>query len=375
MAINYHPFCKTEIEFCTSPKILKLCEILSNENIILVMSKHAAKRLCMNEFIKRIQIKNTLLWIDETVSYPTQQTLAAGLEKTKGFDANTIIAIGGGSSIDFAKGLKAFYKIKPDDSAENITQYLETGKIAAKSDIRLIAVPTTAGTGSELTQWATIWDYKKKRKYSIDHPTLSPDMAFIIPELTLTADENLTISTALDALSHAIEAYWSKKTTPLVRGLASEAIRITVDTLPKTITELANLHWREKLCLASVLSGLAFSATRTTACHSVSYPLTMDFHIPHGIAVAITLEKVASYNSGSYPDEKEMMDIFGKYHGIGGFLKTICSHRVSLHLRDYHVREKDIPYIAEKSFTLGRMDNNPVSMTKEDLKKILFDIL
>lgn len=339
------------------------------------MSKHAAKRLCMNEFIKRIQIKNTLLWIDETVSYPTQQTLAAGLEKTKGFDANTIIAIGGGSSIDFAKGLKAFYKIKPDDSAENITQYLETGKIAAKSDIRLIAVPTTAGTGSELTQWATIWDYKKKRKYSIDHPTLSPDMAFIIPELTLTADENLTISTALDALSHAIEAYWSKKTTPLVRGLASEAIRITVDTLPKTITELANLHWREKLCLASVLSGLAFSATRTTACHSVSYPLTMDFHIPHGIAVAITLEKVASYNSGSYPDEKEMMDIFGKYHGIGGFLKTICSHRVSLHLRDYHVREKDIPYIAEKSFTLGRMDNNPVSMTKEDLKKILFDIL
>lgn len=339
------------------------------------MSKHAAKRLCMNEFIKRIQIKNTLLWIDETVSYPTQQTLAAGLEKTKGFDANTIIAIGGGSSIDFAKGLKAFYKIKPDDSAENITQYLETGKIAAKSDIRLIAVPTTAGTGSELTQWATIWDYKKKRKYSIDHPTLSPDMAFIIPELTLTADENLTISTALDALSHAIEAYWSKKTTPLVRGLASEAIRITVDTLPKTITELANLHWREKLCLASVLSGLAFSATRTTACHSVSYPLTMDFHIPHGIAVAITLEKVASYNSGSYPDEKEMMDIFGKYHGIGGFLKTICSHGVSLHLRDYHVREKDIPYIAEKSFTLGRMDNNPVSMTKEDLKKILFDIL
>lgn len=375
MIINYQDFCRTGIEFCHSDVLKKLYIDTSGQNVVFIMSGSAAKRFLWEDAIKEWQKRGRLLWISDSVSYPTQETLLMGMEKIKGFDADVIIAAGGGSSIDFAKGMKAFYGIREDCTVEAITECLTAKKVAmGEKNIRLIAIPTTAGTGAELTQWATIWDVRKKCKYSIDHPALKPDKAIIIPELTVMADEKLTISTGLDALAHAVEAYWSKKTNPLIRSLASEAVREMASYLPGLLKEPENLYYREKQCTASVLSGLAFSMTRTTACHSISYPLTMNYGIPHGIAAAMTLEKVAERNSGYYQEETALMDLFQSFGNIGNFLQEICSGRVSLYLKDYGIEKRDISLIVQKAFTLGRMDNNPKELCSEDVESILCEI-
>lgn len=373
MTMNSQGFCSTAIEFMSMEGLRELCTSISGQKVILIMSKTAAARYQWESLIGQLQAQCELLWIQENVAYPTQQTLLMGIEKLKGFDADLILAVGGGSSIDFAKGLKAFYGAKESCTLELITEYLEAKRISTGKDIRIIAVPTTAGTGSELTQWATIWDYQKKCKYSLDHPLLKPDKAVIVPEFTLEADQGLTIATGLDALAHAIEAYWSKKSNPLVRSLAGEAIRTNVSYLPRILQEPKSLLYREKQCLASVLSGLAFSATRTTACHSISYSLTMDYGIPHGIAVAMTLDQVAARNKGHYQEE-EMMECFRPYSSIREYLCFVCEGRISLHLKDYGIHEEDISSIAKKSFTLGRMDNNPVNLTVMEVEEILQEI-
>lgn len=375
MAICYQDFCKTAIEFNNLSGLMKLSDDLAQLKVILVMTKTAVARYSCGSFVEQLEKNCNLLWISDSVAYPTQETLLMGLERIRDFDADVIVSVGGGSSIDFAKGIKAFSDLKKECTLEVITECLVMKKICTDNDsIRLIAVPTTAGTGAELTQWATIWDCHKACKYSIDSPQLKPDKAIIIPEFTLKADEELTIATGVDSLAHAMEAYWSKRTNVLVRGLAGEAIRIIVKYLPQILMEPKNLYYREKQCLASILSGLAFSMTRTTACHSISYPLTMDYGILHGIAAAMTLEKVAEKNSGNYAEEKELLDIFKDYGGIGGFLQSLCHGRVSFFLKDYHVKKTDIPVIAQKSFTLGRMDNNPVELNEEDVREILCQI-
>lgn len=375
MTIDYQDFCRTGIEFCHLDVLKKLCADMREQNVVFIMSKSAARRYLWEDAIKEWQKRGRLLWISDFVSYPTQETLMMGMEKMKGFCTDVIIAVGGGSSIDFAKGMKAFYGRKEDCTVAAITECLMAKKMTmGEKNIRLIAIPTTAGTGAELTQWATIWDARKQCKYSLDHPALKPDKAIIIPELTAMADEKLTISTALDALAHAVEAYWAKKANPLVRSLASAAIREMVNELPELLKEPENLYYREKQCTASVLAGLAFSMTRTTACHSISYPLTMHYGIPHGIAAAMTLEKVAERNSGSYPEETALMDLFRAFGGIGNFLRKICSDRVSLFLKDYGIKKSDIFLIVQKAFTLGRMDNNPKELCSEDVESILCEI-
>lgn len=375
MVMDYQDFCRTGIEFGDLNTLQELCDKLKGQRVVLILTETAVKRYQIQDFVERMQTNCELLWIKENVAYPNQKTLLKGLNKIRDFDTDVMLAIGGGSSIDFAKGLKAFYGLKEKAVLETITEYLQEKKRdMGKKEIHFIAIPTTAGTGAEVTQWATIWDYQKKCKYSIDSLELKPDKAVVISEFTLMADEKLTIATGLDTLAHAVEAYWSKKTNLLVRSIAREAIRISVENLPKILQEPKELLYREKQCLASVLSGLTFSMTRTTACHSISYPLTMDYGILHGIAAAMTLSEVAERNSGYYPEEEELMEIFRGFGGIRGYLQMVCQDRVSLYLKDYGIRKKDISAIAEKSFTLGRMNNNPVDLSASDVEKILQNI-
>lgn len=364
-------FCRTDIRFMNMEKVKSFLLSLKAENAVLIMTKSACKRFQWEGVIEEFRKRRELLWINETVGYPTQETLVMGLNAVRGFPAEVIIAVGGGSSIDFAKGLKALWHKDETYRVETVTEALDHKWYQGDRDIRLIAVPTTAGTGAELTKWSTIWDYRGKCKYSIEKENLKPDLAIIVPEFTLKADYGLSVSAGLDSLSHAVEAYWSKRSTPLVRELAKHSAALTVKYLPLLLSQPDHLQYREKQCLAAVLSGLAFSVTRTTACHSLSYPLTMDYQIPHGLAVALTLAEVAHKNSGGYEAEKELMDIFEDCGGIEGFLGSTCFQKTSFRLRDYGVLSTNLKGLAERSFTLGRMDNNPVSLSIQETEELL----
>ncbi len=368
----YKDFCKTNIAFMNKKELASYCLSLDYTKIALVMSESAAKRYDLELLVSELEQKCRVVWIKESVTYPTQEILLAGIAKLKDFGAEAILAIGGGSAIDFAKAMKAFAGVRDVNSIDVVTEYLSKKRVFTKdSTVDIIAVPTTAGTGAEVTQWATIWDYQRRCKYSIDMDILKPDMAIIVPDLAAVADRALTITTGLDSMAHAMEAYWSRKTSSLVRQLARNSIELTLQYLEKVLNEPENLVWREKQCLASVLSGLAFSMTRTTASHSISYPLTMHYNISHGIAVAMTLAQVAEYNSGMFPEEEELLALFQKYGGIRNYLEKICGNTVSLRLHGYGIEEADLKDIAEASFTLGRMDNNPREMSKEIVEEIL----
>ena len=157
-------------------------------------------------------------------------------------------------------------------------------------------IQTTAGTGSECTKWATIWDFDDCKIYSVDADFLYPTESWLIPDLTMTMDENMTLSTELDALIHAMEFHWSVPSNAYTRVLAENSIAIIRKYLPLVVYDLNNLEFRKQMVMGSFFAGWAFSNTRTTAYHSIFYPLTMMFGINHGFVVVITLVDVLKRN-------------------------------------------------------------------------------
>lgn len=380
--MSFTSFCSTEIIFTDKNQLEQKFFDLESNNIVLIMSKSSALRWDMISFINKLNYHCTdkgglLIWIDEINSNPTQLDIISSLHKIGKRTIDTIIAIGGGSSIDLAKAISAFYNQSMNEkyTYETITDSIISKDFQNNEFTNIVAVPTTAGTGAEVTQWATIWDAKKKSKYSIDDAKLKPKLAIITPELTYTVPPLNTLSTGLDAMCQAIEAYWSKKTTPIVQEIAYRAVEIIIDNLKKAIDEPANQIARENLCKASVLSGLAFSQTRTTACHSISYPLSMFFDVPHGLAVALTIDEVGKINKGHFLNDDRLFNLFDKYNGIMNWIKMVSSGLVTMNLSYFGIKKANIDLIIRNAFTKGRMDNNPVNLSQDDVKKMLLSLL
>lgn len=381
--MNYKPFCSTEINFINKEETVQRLLSLNENNIVLVMSKSSAQRWNMISFINKLKQKcedlnGTLTWINKVSVNPTQEDIIESLYQIGDKKADIIVAFGGGSSIDLAKGISAFYNPNRINnySVEEITNIIKNQYYKNKTEfIDIIAIPSTAGTGSEVTQWATIWDVNNTGKLSIDDTMLKPKVAIIVPELTLSMPTNMTLSTGLDALSHAIESYWSRHTNPIVQDIAFRAVELIVQNLRKVIDSPDDICLREKLCKASVLAGLAFSQTRTTACHSISYPLTMYFGIPHGLAVSITLDAVSKINKGYFKNDIELLSLFNEYGDIKSWIEAVSKDIIDIRLSTFGVKEKDIPMLVDNAFTGGRMDNNPVDLKKNDVSEILMSVL
>ncbi|WP_050179844.1 phosphonoacetaldehyde reductase [Domibacillus robiginosus] len=380
--MEYQSFCNTEILFSNMQELEQTLLSLNKSNIVLVMSESSVLRWGMSTVIKKIKmncekLNGRLTWIKEVAANPTQKDIVKSLKQIGNRKLGIIIACGGGSAIDLAKGISAFHNNYKNDKCtiDEITDRIKNKKYSDNEFVDIIAVPTTAGTGSEVTQWATIWDENKHCKFSIDSPQLKPKKAIIVPALTLTVSPKMTLSTGLDSMCQAIEAYWSKHTTPIVQEIAYRSVELVIRNLQKSVEEPNDIVSRENLCRASILSGLAFSQTRTTACHSISYPLTILYNIPHGLAVSITLDKVAKINAGHFPNDKQLFSLFHEYGGIKSWLDTVSKDIVTMRLSTFGIIEDDLSVIIDNAFTSGRMDNNPVDLTKNDVKRILESII
>jgi alcohol dehydrogenase len=219
-----------------------------------------------------------------------------------------IVAIGGGSVMDAAKVLAA-----AGDDFARVRTYLENGQDAAKlRAIPIIAAPTTAGTGSEVTCWATVWDTDAKKKYSLSRPSLYPEAALVDPVLTLDAPRGVTVSSGLDALSHALESLWNVNANPVSSALAEAAAREVIEVLPRLAGDLRNGELRARMARAALMAGLAFSNTRTALAHSLSYHLTLHHGTPHGIACSFSLPMVMRGAAGvSQECDAALQRIFG----------------------------------------------------------------
>jgi len=211
-------------------------------------------------------------------------------------DAEVVIALGGGSVIDSAK---AALVGTPSGQFHEIRQLLREGQRFEPPRCKsLIAVPTTAGTGSEVTPWATVWDREQQRKHSLHLPQTWPEAAVVDPVLMRSLPESVTIQSGLDALSHALEAIWNRNANPVSDALAVAAARSILATLPDLRRAPGDMVLREAMALAALQAGLAFSNTRTALAHSLSYPMTLRFGLPHGIACSFTLPLVAGMAIG-----------------------------------------------------------------------------
>jgi phosphonate metabolism-associated iron-containing alcohol dehydrogenase len=203
-------------------------------------------------------------------------------------ETNVLVAIGGGTTLDLAKVLRC----RTDDgNFEPLASALRGGPWPRLRLAPLWLVPTTAGTGSEVTRWATVWDTEGDVavKRSLDEPWGFAERAFVDPALTLTCPTSLTRDTALDALAHALEAIWNRHANPVSDALAGAAARRILAHLPDVLRQPHDLALRTQLALAAHEAGLAFSQTRTALAHALSYALTLEQGTPHGLACAIWL--------------------------------------------------------------------------------------
>ena len=221
--------------------------------------------------------------------------------------ANTevIIAVGGGSTIDTAKALMVGNDRGRFD--QMVAGLASQDPFSPTRFKKLIAVPTTAGTGSEVTPWATIWDREQQKKYSLHLRETWPDFAIIDPELMLSLPAAVTLQSGLDALSHALESIWNSNANPVSDTFAIAAVREILEVLPALMLDPENLALRGRMALSALKAGMAFSNTKTALAHSISYEMTLRHGLPHGIACSFTLPMVLEFAIGYSPERDHVL--------------------------------------------------------------------
>ncbi len=238
----------------------------------------------------------------EVESDPSFDTIKKGVEAMEVFKPNVIIALGGGSPIDAAKGMWLFYE-HPDANIEGLKlKFMDIRKRTYKfpklgEKCKLVAIPTTSGTGSEVTSFAVITDKEKNKKYPLADYELTPNVAIIDPELVMSLPKSVTADTGMDVLTHALEAYVSNMASDYTNALAEKAVGLVTTYLEQAYNDGSNKVAREKMHNASTIAGMAFTNAFLGICHSLAHKIGGEFHLPHGRINAILLPYVIKYNS------------------------------------------------------------------------------
>ncbi len=311
---------------------------------------------------------------DNVEPNPKDYNVQEGAEIARRFGPDCLVALGGGSPIDCAKAIAVLAF-----QGGAVRDYEGPDKIGADV-LPLVAVPTTAGTGSEVTFSSVITDSGEKFKFSIKDPKISPKVALLDPEMTLTMPPELTASTGMDALTHAIEAFTAKASEPIADSAALYAVELITRYLRIAVSEGNNLEARAGMLLGSVLAGIAFSHADVAAVHCVAEALGGKYDAAHGVCNAIVLPAVMAYNL-EYCKERyariaaamglacENVD-----QGAQQAVKEVKKLASDVQLPGFNslgVQEKDLEELAVNSFKNGSNIDNPRPMTKEDYLNLL----
>tara|TARA_B100000579_G_scaffold297673_1_gene247724 strand:+ start:23577 stop:24713 length:1137 start_codon:yes stop_codon:yes gene_type:complete len=284
--------CPTKLLFHDWKEYFK--DQISTSNTLLVTTPGFKARGMVDEFIDTIG-KNNILILDEVEPNPSINQLQVWIERFNSRSIKSIISLGGGSAIDTGKVLSFFID---NSSFKNLSKYLFEGlKKNNVNSIPLIVIPTTAGSGAEVTPFATIWDKGKLKKYSIYSESIRPKIALLDYKLTLGLPIDITITSGLDTLSHGFESIWNKNATKETRGIATLSISLALQALPRLINNPKDLEARKNMQKSSCFAGVAISTTKTALAHAISYPLTSNYLLPHGLACSFTLIELLLFNS------------------------------------------------------------------------------
>lgn len=272
-----------------------LGDIVNGQQVLLVTTPGFRERGAVTK-VQGSLFGRHLTVLDRVSTNPDMDDLdvLAGECSNEAARPDCIIALGGGSAIDTAKVLSRTIGSESDTPLSDC--FRKGIPLDERGGVPIVAIPTTAGTGSEVTCTATIWDFREGAKYSLSGEDLFPRTAIIDPTLTYGLPPDITASSGLDAVSHAFESIWNTSANPVSIALASESLRFSFDALPKLRRTGDDHEARSDMMNASLLAGLAISQTRTALAHSISYPLTLKLGIPHGIACSFALPEILDFN-------------------------------------------------------------------------------
>lgn len=283
-----------------------------SEPWIVVCSRRAREQAERDPWLRAAVAGRVAHWVDDVRANPQREWLQITSERLRSSWSGpcAFLAIGGGSAIDAAKGLAALLAVPAEVSLDLLIE--DPGMLSVSDDVpTILAVATTAGSGSEVTPFATIWDAAAGTKASLAHPRLWPASAFVDADLMDDLPYEVTLATGLDALNQAAESTWSRRASPVSLELAGRALEVglpALEALTKglgagasgaapshAVAESAMPDPRAAMAESSSLAGLAIAHTRTALCHAMSYPITARFGVPHGLACGFTMAAVARH--------------------------------------------------------------------------------
>jgi len=347
----------------------------------LIVTDQVMVKLGVLEGVKKAleQAKTQFAIYDAVATEPTVDYVKEGLKSFKDNGCDFLIAVGGGSPIDTAKAI-AIMLTNPG----SVEDYKGLGKVT-KEGAPLIAIPTTAGTGSEVTQFTIITDTKTSVKMLIGSPLVMPKVAIVDPLLTLSSPRSLTAAVGIDSLTHAIEAYVSVKAQPMSDIFCLSAIELISGNLRQAWANGNNIEAREKTMLGALQAGIAFSNASVALVHGMSRPIGAYFHVPHGASNAALLGVVTEFsiigNPTRYADIAKAMG-----ENVAGLtdleaaqlaaraVKTLIKDIQIPFLRGLGVEkgklEQLAPKMAEDAIASGSPGNNPRQATKEEIVEL-----
>lgn len=306
-------------------------------------------------------------------SDPDIASVEKGTEAARAGGCDLIVGVGGGSSLDTAKAIGIMLT-----NDGHIRDYVGLGKVKNRP-APVIAVPTTAGTGSEMTIWSVLSDKERQVKLSVGSVYNCPALALLDPELTVPLPPHVTAFTGMDALTHALESYVNLNTQPISEGMSVQAMKMIAANLRLAVANGNNLEARANMLLASTIAAMAFNSTRLGLAHALALPLGAHFHIPHGLVNAILLPEVMRYNLIGNPAKfAEIAAIFGErtehlsvYEAAERSVEAVRRLNrdigITQTLGDFGVREEHLEMIANEAMESGNVPVNPVRATAKDL--------
>lgn len=357
---------------------------------LVVCSARGRGQLEEDPVLAPVLAERDVTYLDGVTSNPDLAWMEAGatsLMHASPFDA--VVGFGGGSALDAAKVVAARLAAPQNEPLEHLLR--DPSTLSAARLPYVACLPTTAGTGSEVTPFATVWDHRSRRKHSLAHAALWPAMALVDADLMDGLPPDVTLATGLDALNQAFESIWNRNANPVTLELAMRSVVLAWAALPALLASRedgrpaaddgksapAPGDARGAMAEASVLAGLAIGGTRTAICHAMSYPITAHFGVPHGVACAFTMAAVARFVLPR--DDGRLQDVARRVFGpharatdvptrLAGFLASVgVADRVRRSVPSFD----DLEVLARDMLAPGRAENTLRSVTEPDVVALL----
>lgn len=377
-AFNFH--CPTEIEYgegslSTLPRLIARFQA---RHVLVVGDPGLVKA----GLVQQVQDVLAAADVAHTVftdlkSDPEVRSVVAGTALAKSVSADVVVAIGGGSAMDTAKGIGLMMALPG-----RIEDYFGIDRIE-RAGAPVIAIPTTAGTGSEVTVWSVLHDTDTDRKVVIGSPYICPRIALLDPRLSRSLPPSITAATGMDALTHAIESYVNQLCHPFVDATAEQAISLIGQHLRTAVAQGNNLQARGKMLIASSLAGMAFNRVRLGLVHAFSLPLGNKYHIPHGLVNGIMLPAVMAFNvPGNLAKYARIAQLLGEPTD-GLSLREAAQRSVlaveqlkadiglTQTLSDFGLTADGFDEVIEEAMTSGNVAVNPRTPQHDDMRHML----